>query len=120
MTKRMILVTRRSDVSPENFRKYHTDRHAPIVAKMPGLRRYVQNPTFPAPNGEENEVSGIAEVWYDDEAAFQAAMHSPEAAAANESLTRFVDLSKTRVVNVEEHVVISCAPPIMRYKAPPR
>ena len=106
MTKRIILVTRRQDMPGDEFRRYYTEQHAPVVARMPGLRRYVQNPTLPGPTGEEQEISGIAEVWYDDEAAFHAAMHSPEAAAANESLARFVDVSKTRVIKVEEHIVI--------------
>jgi uncharacterized protein (TIGR02118 family) len=106
MIKRIILVTRRADLSGDEFRRYYTEKHAPIVARMPGLRRYIQNPTLPHPDGTEQEISGIAEVWYDDEAAFHAAMRSPEAAAANESLSHFVDLSKTLVIAVSEHNLI--------------
>lgn len=106
MTKRIILVTRREDLTGDEFRRYYTERHAPIVARLPGLRRYIQNPTYPGPDGREQDISGIAEVWYDDEAAFAAAMRSPEAAAANESLARFVDVSKTRVIVVQEHVLL--------------
>jgi uncharacterized protein (TIGR02118 family) len=105
MIKRMILVTRRADLSGDEFRRYYTEKHAPIVARMPGLRRYVQNPAAPGPDGREPEISGIAEVWYEDEAAFRAAMSSAEAEAANESLSHFVDLSKTRVIAVTEHNV---------------
>lgn len=106
MIKRIILVTRRSDLSGDEFRRYYTEVHAPIVARMPGLRRYVQNPTLPGRDGQEQEISGIAEVWYDDEAAFEAAMKSKEAAAANESLARFVDLAKTRILKVSEHTLL--------------
>ncbi|MBV9489010.1 MAG: EthD family reductase [Verrucomicrobia bacterium] len=106
MIKRIILVTRRPDLSGDEFRRYYTEKHAPIVAKLPGLRHYTQNPTLPGPDGQEQEISGMAEVWYDDEAAFRAAMQSPEAAAANESLTYFVDVSKTRILVVEEHVIL--------------
>jgi hypothetical protein len=48
----------------------------------------------------------MAEVWYDDEAAFRAAMQSPEAAVANKSLTQFVDSSKTRILVVDEYVIL--------------
>jgi uncharacterized protein (TIGR02118 family) len=106
MIKRIILVTRRADFSGEQFRRWYTEKHAPIVAKLPGLRRYIQNPTLPGPDGTEQEISGIAEVWYDDEAAFRAAMSSAEAAAANESLLHFVDVSKTRVIAVQEHTLL--------------
>ena len=106
MIKRIILVTRHPDLSGDEFRRYYTEKHAPIVAKLPGLRRYTQNPTLLGPDGREQEISGIAEVWYEDEAAFRAAMQSPEAVAANESLTYFVDGSKTQILMVDEHVII--------------
>ena len=103
MIKRIILITRQPGMDGDTFRRYYTEKHAPVVAKMPGLKRYVQNPTLPGPDGQEQDISGIAEVWYENEAAFRAAMSSPEAAAANESLAKFVDVSKIRILTVEEH-----------------
>ena len=83
MIKRIILVTKRADMSGEQFRKYYIEQHGPIVAQMPGLLRYFQNPTLPDKQGNEHEISGIAEIWYESEEAMRAAMASPQAALAD-------------------------------------
>ena len=102
MFKRIVLVFKKPELSGDEFRRYYLQQHGPIVARMPGLRRYVQNPTYPGPDGREPDISGVAEIWYDDEASFRRAMASSEAAASNRSLEQFVDTSRTMFLAVEE------------------
>ncbi|BDE05974.1 hypothetical protein WPS_12500 [Vulcanimicrobium alpinum] len=81
MTKRIITVVRRADVSPEEFRHIYLEHHAPIVARMPGLLRYKQNAVLAEVGHPDAEVSGIAEVWYADDAAFADAVEERVALA---------------------------------------
>ena len=102
MFKAMILTRRRADLDWHAFKDRYVNHHAAIVARMPGLRRYVQHVVLAGADGREPEVSGIAEVWYEDAAAFRFAMASPVAAEANASLARFTDTNKMQVFVVDE------------------
>ena len=106
MIKRIVLVYKRDEMSGEEFRKYYIAHHGPIVAQMPGLLYYRQNPTLPDSDGNEQEISGIAEIWYENDAALHHAMSSPQAAAANASLANFVDVSRTKIIPVEEYIIL--------------
>ena len=106
MVKRMILVYKRPDMTGDEFRRYYIETHGPIVARMPGLRRYVQNPILPDADGREPELSGIAEVWYESEDAMHQALSSPAGAGASESLARFVDVARTLILPVQECPVL--------------
>jgi uncharacterized protein (TIGR02118 family) len=106
MFKAMILTRRRPDLDPQAFKDRYVNHHAAIVARTPGLRRYVQHIVLPGADGREPEVSGIAEVSYDDAAAFRAAMASPVAAEANASLATFTDTNRMQVFVVEEIPVL--------------
>ena len=39
MVKLMLLLYRRPDLSPDDFRRYLQESHMPLVARLPGLRR---------------------------------------------------------------------------------
>ena len=39
MFKAMILLTRREDMTPEDFRRWWLDEHRPLALQLPGLRR---------------------------------------------------------------------------------
>lgn len=106
MFKAMIFTRRRPDLDSQAFKDRYVNHHAAIVAQMPGLRRYVQHVVLPGADGHEPEVSGIAEVWYDDPVAFRAAMASPIAAEANASLAEFTETKKMQVFIVEEIPVL--------------
>ena len=55
---------------------------------MPGLRKLVVNTVWGAPRGEPAYYK-ISEMWFDDRAAFDAAMASPENRAAGKDLMSF-------------------------------
>ena len=76
---------------------------------MPGLRRYVQNhikgertrADIPATNVE---IDGVAELWFDDQAAMEAAAKTPEMKALHADGALFIGRIKSYVV--EEKTVI--------------
>lgn len=82
MIKRFTLLTRKPGQSKEEFME-RWRHHGTLVARMPGLRRYVQShvETFEyAPSLPEIHpvIDGFAELWFDDIAAMNAALASPE------------------------------------------
>ena len=68
--------------------RYWRDTHGPIVRKVPGVRRYVQQHALGAPEGEPPFL-GVASMSFDDQEAFAAAAASPEFAAAIEDVPNF-------------------------------
>jgi uncharacterized protein (TIGR02118 family) len=73
--KAVILLSRRDDMTHEQFRTWWLEEHAPLAAQLPGVRRIVFNAVAAdmADDGAKNDVDGVSELWFDDEAAFTAA-----------------------------------------------
>lgn len=69
MFKAMIMLTRREDMSAEDFASWWLDEHAPLARTLPGVREIRFNLVVDGGDG----VDGIAELWFDDQAAFEAA-----------------------------------------------
>ena len=78
MVKVVVLLTRRGGMSREEFERYWRERHLPLVAKLPGLRRLVANHVLPDPNDPASAYDGVAEDWFDDLQAHDAALASPQ------------------------------------------
>ena len=100
MTKLVVLLTKRAEMSREEFRRYWREVHGPLGAKMPGVRKYVQNHSV----ADGAPFDGFAEMWFDDAASMQAALASPESAAAGADAPNFVE--KTHLMFVEEVVMV--------------
>jgi uncharacterized protein (TIGR02118 family) len=72
MLKISVLLTRRPDLTREEFDAYWTEKHTPLLAAMPAtqevVRRYVQlHSTDDTVDGIPTApYDGIAEVWVDD------------------------------------------------------
>ncbi len=64
VTKAMFMLYRRPDMSGDEFRDYWRNTHGPIAAKMPGLKKYVQNQALMTEEGEP-PVASIVEVYFD-------------------------------------------------------
>ncbi len=101
----------RDDFSVQDFIKYWIDVHAPISAKAPGLRGYVVSEVLRRTRGDL-EADAFVEQWFDDEAALDRAMNSPEVAVAWKDVSNYAKTTGTFWV-VKEHVLIP--PP---YKGP--
>lgn len=98
--KAVILLRRRDDMTPEEFRQWWLHEHAPLAAQLPGVRRIVFNAA-----ADNDEVDGVSELWFDSEQAFVDAYATElgkQVAADSIAHVR----SRTRLF-VTEHVVVS-------------
>lgn len=112
MKKITILLTRRDDLTHEQFIEYWTQKHTPLLATLPSdevtVKRYVQlYPTDDSiPGVETAAVDGVAELWVDsvDDAAkwFTSDTYTTVVAEDEE---RFLDRSKTRFLYATEQVI---------------
>ena len=109
MIKSISLLTRRPELTHEQFVRHWIEIHAPLAHAVPGMRRYVQNhiqETRTRPDIPETpvEVDGIAETWFDDRAAMTRANASPEAKRLHDDGALFIGRIKT--FTVEEKFII--------------
>ena len=126
MVKLVFCLRRREGLSREEFQRYWREHHAPLVrswAPVMGVRRYVQlhtldsplNDALRAPRDGPEPYDGIAELWWDDEAALAASTNTAEGRrGAREMLedeARFIDFSRSPIWIAEEHEIVSPADP---------
>lgn len=109
MLKLMVVLVRRRDMSPAEFRAYFRDIHGPMGEALPGLRRYVQNYRTDDPNREPPPWDGIAELWFDDYEALQAAFASEAGGRATRDLPEFADVEATTLSIMDEVELITGA-----------
>lgn len=103
MFKLIFFLYRREDQTVEVFDKYLRDIHVPIVLRLPGLRKYVVNHALANPMGAVGACDAVAELWFDDRAAFERALGSPEGEAAICDQPNYVDGGKTHFLVVDEN-----------------
>lgn len=107
MVKLIYCISRKPELSVEEFQRYWRETHGPIAGRIPGLRRYVQSHVVPELYARQiPSFDGAAELWFDDLDALRAAMASPETQAALEDEKNFIDHSRVAsFVTVEKPVV---------------
>ncbi len=106
MFKIMFLVHKRPDLDREEFYRYWREDHGPIAAKLPGIRRYVQNHSIPDSDGGLPTYDGFAEAWFDDAESFERALESPEGVAALDDAAKFMDMDRMTSFPVNEVEVV--------------
>ncbi|MGQ0648639.1 MAG: EthD family reductase [Gemmatimonadaceae bacterium] len=106
MFKTVFFLHRRSDFSPEAFRRYSDEVHVPLVSRVPGLERYVVNHTLLNPAGAAGACDAVAELWFASPDVFQQALGSAEGAAALSDQHNYLDMERTHVLFMEEVAVI--------------
>lgn len=119
MIKLVYAIRRRTDLSPEAFRKRWLE-HAPLVARHAAAMRavrYVQshtldstwNAVLQASRGATPPYDGITEVWWKSEADFAAALATPAGQEAGRALLEderdFIDLAASSLFVTEEHAI---------------
>src|SRR5690242_7204641 len=109
MIKTLSLLTRRAGLTHEEFVRHWVEIHAPMAHAVPGLHRYDQNHILeererPDISTTAVEVGGIAELWFDDEAALQRANASPEAKRLHADGALFIGGIKSFII--EEKVIV--------------
>ena len=89
MLKLLMLARKRPDLTEDEFTTYWLQVHGPLVAKVPGVRRYVANVVTRDAAMSTADCDGIAEVWFDNMAALQDAAESAAGKACLDDLSRF-------------------------------
>ena len=109
MIKSVSLLFRNPSLSPEEFRAYWEDLHAPLVKKLlPGLIHYCGSFPVPgadtSPHGEAIDCDGIVELGWPDMATMNRDMASPafNTPEREASSARLMDISRTKVRIVEQ------------------
>ena len=117
MIKFVMCLTRRPDMTREEFKDYWINKHGPFFmsnAAAMGAKKYVQSHTLDTPLNEGLRTSrgmlpehdGVAEVWFESEQALMEGMSSPEGqklgAALLEDEKNFIDHSKSSAFIVNE------------------
>src|SRR5262245_616992 len=122
MLKLIFCLHRLPGTTREEFQRYWRETHAPLVkshAAALGIERYVQvharhddlNAGLRASRGAPEGYDGVAELWWKDRAAFEAALATPAAQRAGAELLaderRFIDLSRSPLWLGEENPVVA-------------
>jgi uncharacterized protein (TIGR02118 family) len=100
------LLKRRQDLSGDEFQQYWRSRHADVIAKLPGVRRYVQSHPLLDICGDDDPVyDGVAELWADDSQAFRVIGASDAYIAVQADEENFLDREAIVLVLTDEHVI---------------
>jgi len=102
MLKFMVVIYRRPDMTPAEFRRHLEQVHAPLVRDLPGIRKYLQNYPCPDPKRKAPAWDAIVEVYFESYDAMEAAWATPQGAASDADLPVFADLTRTTWSVVEE------------------
>ncbi len=106
MVKMVIFFKRRQGMSVEAFQAHWRTVHAGIIARLPGIRRYVQNHVLPSSyRKSEPAYDAIAESSFDDTQAMKALAGTPEYAAVLADEPNFIDRATMQSIVTDEHVV---------------
>lgn len=124
MIKMIVVVWKREDLTKAQFEKRWLVEHGALVAKHAkamGFKRYIQSHSLDAPaiaafaeqRGWSQAPDGLTEVWWESEAAMNAALGSPEGQAASAALEEdekaFCHSSRLSAFLSVEHVIFDHA-----------
>ena len=106
MYKVVTVYKRKPGMDVEVFQRRWLEGHAPLVAMLPGLRRYVQSHSLVQGYRKGDlPCDGISEMWFDSREAWQRAMADPAAAAVQADEPAFIDPLRKVVMPVEALVI---------------
>jgi len=101
MVKLIALYKKPSDI--QAFEEHYKNNHTPLVKKMPGLKKLEVSKITSAIGGE-SKFHLLAEMYFENEDALNAAMASPEGKAAGKDLMDFAgDVVQMMVAEVTEN-----------------
>lgn len=101
-------ITRKPGLSEEQFSRYWKETHAPLVKRIPQVRRYLQSHRIPFPTSNSS-YDGDSEVWLDDLRAIDALGNSAEYRAAHDDDRNFMDLQRSELLATDDHVIVDGA-----------
>jgi len=101
--KHIELLNRRQGMTRQEFMSYWRDRHGPLAAAIPGVRRYHQLPTTDLTNPAGSaSFDGMAILWFDSVDAMREGAQHPAFRMTREDMPRLVNPSRTSSVLVQE------------------
>jgi len=105
MIKFMVFVKKRRDLGRAEFERHFREVHGPLVAALPGIKRYTQNILRPdgAAKSGTRQFDALAELWFEDRAAFEAAWDTPEGKRAVADNENYMDRTKSNWAVYDEH-----------------
>lgn len=107
MISRLGLLRRKADLKDTDFAARWRDAGTAVVARLPGLRGYLQHRvTDPGPRGDWS-IDGISELQFTDAAAMDLAVASDTFAALTASAAQLLD--RADIVSCEKHAAIPLA-----------
>lgn len=102
MIKIVTLLKRRAGLSPEDFQYHWRERHGPLAAQGPALRRYVQSHALLKGYARGDLLfDGIEERWFDSRAHWDACRIAPTQQALAGGAHAFLDVARIVVMPVE-------------------
>jgi uncharacterized protein (TIGR02118 family) len=105
MLKFMVVIYKRPDLTPEQFRRHLQEIHGPLAKNLPGLRKYVQNFVRADPKRTPG-WEAVVELYFDNWSSMEAAWASPQGTASDADLPIFADLNRTTWSAVDEVTVL--------------
>lgn len=102
MFKATFCVNRRDDTSPEEYRDYYENTHAPLVDELPGVEKY----SLVFVETDDAPFDSVAELYFEDEAAYDRAMTSDVMAELRADVENFGKPDEMLLLAGEESVVI--------------
>jgi uncharacterized protein (TIGR02118 family) len=96
--KLIVLYTQPAD--PAGFDEHYLGVHVPLVAKIPGLQRAETGKVAAALDGGEQTYHRVAELYFADQAAMEAAFGSPEGAATAQDYAQIAPPGSRMLVEV--------------------
>lgn len=105
MYKATVCLVCKDGMSDAEFREYYEESHAPRVDDVPGIVRY----TLAFNEAGDSKYDSIAELYFDDEAAYERGMNSDVMAELVEDLENFTNTDEMLLLAGEESVLIDSA-----------
>ena len=104
--KLISFLTRRQDLSRESFSNHWHDRHGPIAARIPGMRRYLQYHAEDEPRLGTPLYDGIPMAWFEDTNALRASEPSEAYARTRADEAHCLEPDRIRFVIAKEHRIL--------------
>ncbi|OGT78001.1 MAG: hypothetical protein A3J35_07250 [Gammaproteobacteria bacterium RIFCSPLOWO2_02_FULL_52_10] len=111
MIKAITLIRRKSGLTVREFQEYWRHEHVKAIARLPGIRRYVQNHPLP-----ENYVigmpvcDGVAELWGEDTRTFRDMASSEAYQRVQADEEQFIDRQSLQLILTSETVLNAGSP----------
>ena len=79
MIKRFVILRKKPEMTTQKFWDYWENSHGKLIAKIPGLVKYVQyHVGSEISDAPDEPIDGIAELWFDSEEAQKQAYQTKE------------------------------------------